>query len=195
MLLISFPEGGACSPRSANASNENPHVSTTATKKSRRPLKKVETGEGGPPGRRASSTNRAQRCVPDPRRRRLRHKWLSATTLRSERGVKGSPVRLPGCRFPRTLSMTRGSTNTTPAKAPIAPAELRTISPNPNDITAVSAMNAPVSATARSAPGDPRLADGARTAGQDCLAQEEGHAAKQLAEHSGHHDQDADLGF
>src|ERR1700689_15967 len=57
--------------------------------------------------------------------------------------------------------ITSGTTNTTPTKAAMAAAVLRKINPKPNDIRDNSAMNAPVITTARRAPGDPRLADGA----------------------------------
>src|ERR1700759_3241933 len=47
---------------------------------------------------------------------------------------------------------TRGKTNVTPTKAAKAPAVLRVISPNPNDIRASRAMKSPVIHTARKAP-------------------------------------------
>ena len=57
--------------------------------------------------------------------------------------------------------ITRGSTKITPAKAAIAAAVLRKMSPNPKDMSARSPMNSPVRITARAAPGDARVAVGA----------------------------------
>ena len=57
--------------------------------------------------------------------------------------------------------ITSGSTNTTATNAAIAAAVLRKISPKPKDIKANRAINKPVIITARSAPGDPRFAEGA----------------------------------
>src|SRR5579863_2415549 len=56
--------------------------------------------------------------------------------------------------------ITSGSTNTTPAKAAMAPAVLREMSPNPNAINANREMHKPVINTARSAPGVPNVAEG-----------------------------------
>src|ERR1700722_5597092 len=57
--------------------------------------------------------------------------------------------------------ITSGRTNTTPANAPIDAAVLRKITANPKDIRDKSETNRPVRKTARNAPGEPSVADGA----------------------------------